>query len=259
VLRQARLGMLIKHLDVFDNWSLRLSPGEQQRLAFARALLQKPDFLFLDEATSALDEETEGAMYQLMVEALPDAAIVSIAHRSTVAAFHDRRLHYVPVGDASMKAAAGRGMGKGGRWSKLSGRTRRVTAPSRPASQQWRRAVGSRHVPFIMAGLEKDTPHPTALTVHTQSRVLEIGFDNGRTWRLPFELLRVSRPPKCRATALARKRCRPASATSASRRWSRWATTPSRSGSTTATTPASIRGNCCTGWATSRMRSGRIT
>ncbi len=45
-----------------------------------------------------------------------------------------------------------------------------------------------------MAGLEKDTPHPTALTVHTQSRVLEIGFDNGRTYRLPFELLRVCSP-----------------------------------------------------------------
>ena len=45
-----------------------------------------------------------------------------------------------------------------------------------------------------MAGLEKDTPHPTALTVHTQSRVLEIGFDNGRAFRLPFELLRVYSP-----------------------------------------------------------------
>jgi len=45
-----------------------------------------------------------------------------------------------------------------------------------------------------MAGLEKDTPHPTALTVHTQSRVLEIGFDNGSNWRLPFELLRVYSP-----------------------------------------------------------------
>ncbi|HBD39450.1 MAG TPA: ABC transporter ATP-binding protein, partial [Cupriavidus sp.] len=107
VLRQARLGMLIKHLDVFDNWSLRLSPGEQQRLAFARALLQKPDYLFLDEATSALDEETEGAMYRLMVETLPDAAIISIAHRSTVAAFHDRRLHYLPVGDASDESGGG--------------------------------------------------------------------------------------------------------------------------------------------------------
>lgn len=116
VLRQARLGMLARHLDVFDNWSLRLSPGEQQRLAFARALLQKPDFLFLDEATSALDEETERAMYRLMVQALPDAAIVSIAHRSTVAAFHDRRLRYVPVGDGADESGAGPrdGQGEGG-------------------------------------------------------------------------------------------------------------------------------------------------
>ncbi|MBY4896481.1 ABC transporter ATP-binding protein/permease [Cupriavidus sp. AU9028] len=99
VLHRTQLGALANQLDVFDNWSLRLSPGEQQRLAFARALLQRPDFLFLDEATSALDEDTESAMYALMVEALPGAAIVSIAHRSTVARFHQRRLRYVPEGD----------------------------------------------------------------------------------------------------------------------------------------------------------------
>ncbi|MGO4766116.1 ABC transporter ATP-binding protein/permease [Cupriavidus sp. 2KB_3] len=109
VLRQARLAMLASQLDVFDNWSLRLSPGEQQRLAFARALLQKPDFLFLDEATAALDEETEAAMYQLMVDSLPDATIVSIAHRSTVAAFHDRRLRYVPVAPAGERDESGAG------------------------------------------------------------------------------------------------------------------------------------------------------
>lgn len=116
VLRQARLGFLTKYLDVFDNWSLRLSPGEQQRLAFARALLQKPDYLFLDEATSALDEETEGAMYRLMVDELPNAAIVSIAHRSTVAAFHGRRLRYVPVGDdgSGLRDARGDGQGDAG-------------------------------------------------------------------------------------------------------------------------------------------------
>lgn len=107
VLRRTRLGALAKHLDVFDNWSLRLSPGEQQRLAFARALLQKPDYLFLDEATSALDEETERAMYELMVSELPQAAIISIAHRSTVAAFHDRRLRYVPVGPAPDESGGG--------------------------------------------------------------------------------------------------------------------------------------------------------
>ena len=96
VLRETRLGQLTGQLDVLDNWSLRLSPGEQQRLAFARALLQKPDFLVLDEATSALDEDTEAAMYEL-VGALPRSAIISVAHRSTVARFHDKRLRYLPA------------------------------------------------------------------------------------------------------------------------------------------------------------------
>lgn len=97
VLRETRLGQLTGQLDVLDNWSLRLSPGEQQRLAFARALLQKPDFLVLDEATSALDEDTEAAMYELVVGALPRSAIISVAHRSTVARFHDKRLRYLPA------------------------------------------------------------------------------------------------------------------------------------------------------------------
>jgi len=109
VLRQARLPQLVDQLDVFDNWSLRLSPGEQQRLAFARALLQKPRYLFLDEATSALDEETEGIMYRMVVDALPDAAIISIAHRSTVAAFHGRRLRYVPDDGAGTRDGQGEG------------------------------------------------------------------------------------------------------------------------------------------------------
>jgi len=100
VLRAARLGQLTGQLDVLDNWSLRLSPGEQQRLAFARALLQKPDFLVLDEATSALDEETEAAMYEMVVQALPQSAIISVAHRSTVARFHGKRLRYLPADGA---------------------------------------------------------------------------------------------------------------------------------------------------------------
>ena len=94
VLVACRLGALVERLQTADNWSLRLSPGEQQRLAFGRALLQQPDFLFLDEATSALDEETEAAMYALLVERLPHAAIVSIAHRSTVARWHGHHLRY---------------------------------------------------------------------------------------------------------------------------------------------------------------------
>jgi putative ATP-binding cassette transporter len=69
-----------------------LSLGEQQRLGIARALLQKPDLLFLDEATASLDEASEAALYRLIQERLPDATVVSIGHRSTLAAFHRRGL-----------------------------------------------------------------------------------------------------------------------------------------------------------------------
>ena len=69
-----------------------LSLGEQQRLGIARALLQKPDYLFLDEATASLDEASEAALYRLLQERLPDTTIVSIGHRSTLNALHRRRL-----------------------------------------------------------------------------------------------------------------------------------------------------------------------
>jgi putative ATP-binding cassette transporter len=69
-----------------------LSGGEQQRLAFARALLYRPEWLFLDEASSALDEPAERRMYELLRERLPRAAIVSIAHRPAVQEFHQRQL-----------------------------------------------------------------------------------------------------------------------------------------------------------------------
>ncbi|MEH3085288.1 MAG: ABC transporter ATP-binding protein/permease [Xylophilus ampelinus] len=106
-LRAVRLPALAGRLDEAAPWSARLSPGEQQRLAFARALLQRPDFLFLDEATSALDEDTEAAMYRLLVERLPGTALVSIAHRSTVARWHDRQLRYLPAGDGAGDGADG--------------------------------------------------------------------------------------------------------------------------------------------------------
>ncbi|MDB5794312.1 MAG: ABC-type transport system, permease and ATPase component [Noviherbaspirillum sp.] len=82
-------------LDQSDNWSQRLSPGEQQRLAFVRVLLARPEMLFLDEATSALDAGTEEAMYQLVLRELPGAAIVSIAHREVVAKYHHERWQFV--------------------------------------------------------------------------------------------------------------------------------------------------------------------
>ncbi len=91
-LQDCELGHLAGRLDENEHWAQRLSPGEQQRLAFARALLNAPDWLFLDEATSALDTATEQHLYQLLRERLPATTLVSIAHRPTVAAFHRRQL-----------------------------------------------------------------------------------------------------------------------------------------------------------------------
>jgi putative ATP-binding cassette transporter len=86
------LPQLADRLDEEDAWDRRLSGGEQQRLAFARALLVKPDFLFLDEATASLDPPAEAALYALLRERLPGTAVLSIAHREAVARFHDRAL-----------------------------------------------------------------------------------------------------------------------------------------------------------------------
>ncbi|MDR2092007.1 MAG: ABC transporter ATP-binding protein/permease [Azoarcus sp.] len=91
-LRAVKLEHLTGRLEEHDNWDKLLSPGEQQRLAFARVLLHKPDWLFLDESTASLDPANEAAMYRLVQKRLPNAAIVSVAHRESVAAFHDRAL-----------------------------------------------------------------------------------------------------------------------------------------------------------------------
>ena len=85
------LPALAERLDEEAHWNRMLSLGEQQRLGVARALLQQPDFLFLDEATASLDEPSEAKLYRLLQERLPGAAIISIGHRSTLAAFHRRR------------------------------------------------------------------------------------------------------------------------------------------------------------------------
>ncbi len=98
-LRAARLPQLADQLDMVDTWDRRLSGGEQQRLAIARAILAKPDWLFLDESTAALDEETEAEIYRMLRETLPGTTIVSIGHRSTLNKHHDRRVEMKPTGE----------------------------------------------------------------------------------------------------------------------------------------------------------------
>jgi putative ATP-binding cassette transporter len=95
-LELAHLGSLAHEIDREDNWPQRLSGGEQQRLAIARAMLNKPDWLFLDEATSALDEKLEEEIYRTLSEVLPNTTIVSIGHRSTLTALHRRHIEMVP-------------------------------------------------------------------------------------------------------------------------------------------------------------------
>jgi vitamin B12/bleomycin/antimicrobial peptide transport system ATP-binding/permease protein len=82
------------------HWNRMLSLGEQQRLGIARAILHAPDYLFLDEATASLDEAAEAQLYELLERRLPNATVVSIGHRSTLAAFHNRRLDLAREGDA---------------------------------------------------------------------------------------------------------------------------------------------------------------
>ncbi len=91
------LAHLVPRLAESGNWSFILSGGEQQRLAFARAILYRPDWLFLDEATSALDEAAERAMYELIQQRLPDAARISVAHKPSVVAYHQRKLVIDPA------------------------------------------------------------------------------------------------------------------------------------------------------------------
>lgn len=92
------LPALIPQMGELQPWSHVLSLGEQQRVAFARVLLQRPAYVFLDEATSALDEPSELALYRLLGEVLPEMAVISVGHRNTLFAFHSRRLHLLPEG-----------------------------------------------------------------------------------------------------------------------------------------------------------------
>jgi putative ATP-binding cassette transporter len=92
------LGHLASRLDEVADWGKVLSPGEQQRIAFARVLLAKPKAVFLDESTSALDEGQEFALYRALRAAVPDCVVVSVSHRGTVEQHHRRRLELLGGG-----------------------------------------------------------------------------------------------------------------------------------------------------------------
>lgn len=92
VMELCKLSELVAKLDNTEDWSHILSLGEQQKIAFVRAILQQPNWLFLDEATSAIDETTEKELYKLLREQLPNSAIISVGHRSTLIDYHDKKL-----------------------------------------------------------------------------------------------------------------------------------------------------------------------
>jgi vitamin B12/bleomycin/antimicrobial peptide transport system ATP-binding/permease protein len=100
------LPALAERIDEEAHWNRMLSLGEQQRLGIARALLHAPDYLFRDEATASLDEAAEAALYRLLEARLPHATIVSIGHRATLAAFHERRLAFTQQGDLRVLSEA---------------------------------------------------------------------------------------------------------------------------------------------------------
>jgi putative ATP-binding cassette transporter len=91
-LTAAGLPQLAPRLEEEAHWNQMLSLGEQQRLGIARALLHEPQYLFLDEATASLDEPSEAALYRLLAEKLTSTTVVSIGHRSTLEAFHERHV-----------------------------------------------------------------------------------------------------------------------------------------------------------------------
>jgi vitamin B12/bleomycin/antimicrobial peptide transport system ATP-binding/permease protein len=98
MMNRVALGHLVDRLDDVQDWVKVLSPGEQQRVAFARVLLTRPKAVFLDEATSAMDEGLELAMYQLLRAELPNTIVVSVSHRSTVEHHHNQRLELLGEG-----------------------------------------------------------------------------------------------------------------------------------------------------------------
>ena len=126
------LPALAGRLDENENWQMRLSGGEQQRLAVARALLAKPDWLFLDESTASLDETSEANLYRAIVETLPRTTIVSIGHQATINQFHKRRIVFEPQDRSTgcgQRRAGGRDVTRGSRLTASGRAAARRAAP----------------------------------------------------------------------------------------------------------------------------------
>ncbi len=104
ILQLCQLDKFASRLDEIADWSRILSLGEQQRLAFARILLVKPQWIFMDEASSALDEPMEKYLYELLQARLPESSIISIGHRSTLLAQHERQLRLLGKGQWELSA-----------------------------------------------------------------------------------------------------------------------------------------------------------
>ena len=94
IMQDCQIGHLMTKLNKVMDWNNTLSLGEQQRVAFCRILINKPDIVYLDEATSALDEENEAILYNLIIKHLPNTTIVSVAHRSSVSRWHTQELDF---------------------------------------------------------------------------------------------------------------------------------------------------------------------
>jgi putative ATP-binding cassette transporter len=110
VLIAVGLPQLAPQLEEDAHWNRMLSLGEQQRLGLARALLHAPQYLFLDEATASLDEAAEAKLYQLLADKLPATTVVSIGHRSTLEAFHQRYVVLTRNGDRFVLQGRGEGV-----------------------------------------------------------------------------------------------------------------------------------------------------
>ena len=141
MLHKVGLDHLRDRLDETERWDHILSGGEQQRVAFARVLVHKPDWIFMDEATSALDEAGQENVMKLLIEELPETSVVSIGHRPGLEVFHTRELTLVPGEEgARLRAPRPRQALAARRLPPHVGRQPRPAPARRASGRSWRPA-----------------------------------------------------------------------------------------------------------------------